>query len=404
MSPILDIKQDFGIYDNNPEFAYFDSASTTLIPKIAVNAVSDFLTNTIVSTRRGTHNLAVKGKNIVEKTRSDLADFVQTSNEQISFQKSISSAVASFAYGYNWQTLGKKKIVIAESEEHSILVSLLRVAEVLNLQVELIPINKDGQLDMECLVNTIDTNTGIVAVGHVTVGLGIKNPIYEIAKITHENEALLITDATRSIGLTTDSLPKLQSDVLFFSGNIGLMGPPGLAIQWINKSLEEEHKPGILGSSAISKVENASYRISQAPDKFESDILNLPAIAGLESSINYLQQLESKKIMTHIEQLSSNMKDRLSEIPEIVIYGLNNSQKSIFGFSISNQTEINPHDVALFLDQSNIAVRSGFLCAHPLVKRVNPNGIIQVSLHAYNSILDIDILVNTLQSICKQLL
>ena len=404
MNSILDIKQDFGIYDNNPDFAYFDSASTTLIPKIAVNAVTNFLTNTIVSTRRGTYNLAIKGKTIVEKTRSALADFMQTSNTQISFQKSISSAIASFSYGYDWQKCGKKKIVIAESEEHSILVSLLRVAEVLNLQVELIPIKKDGQLDMEYLANTIDAKTGIVAVGHVTVGLGIKNPVYEIARIAHENETLLITDATRSIGLTTDSLPKLQADVLLFSGNIGLMGPPGVAIQWINKSVEEDYKPGILGGSAISKVENISYEVSPAPDKFESDILNLPAIAGLEFSINYLQQLTSKKIMMHIEQLSSNMQDRLSEIPEIIIYGPNSSQKSIFGFSLSNKAKINPHDIALFLDESNIAVRSGFLCAHPLVKSVNPDGIIQASLHVYNSMIDIDNLADTLRIICKQLL
>ena len=404
MNPILNIKQDFGIYDSNPDFAYFDSASTTLIPKITVNAVTDFLTTTIVSTRRGIYKLAIKGKDIVEKTRSALADFMQASIKQISFQKSISSAVASFAYGYDWQTLGKKKIVIAESEEHSILVSLLRVAEVLNLQVELIPIKRDGQLDMECLVNTIDTKTGIVAVGHLTVGLGIKNQVYEIARIAHENEALLITDATRSIGLTTDSLPKLQADVLLFSGNIGLMGPPGVAIQWINKSVKEDYKPGILGSSAISKVENISYRVSPAPDKFESDILNLPAIAGLGFSINYLQQLTPKKIMMHIKELSSNMQDRLSEIPGIIIYGPNDPQKSIFGFSLSNETKINPHDIALFLDESNIAVRSGFLCAHPLVKSINPDGIIQASLHAYNSMIDIDNLVNTLRIICKQLL
>jgi len=143
MPTILDVKSDFGIYDNNPDFAYFDSASTTLVPKITVNAVESFLTSTVVSTRRGAYKLAVQGVTLVEKARSNLADFLQTDKSQISFQNSIPSTVASFAYGYDWQTEDRDKIVIAESEDHSIFVALLRVAEVLKLQVTVVPIDEN---------------------------------------------------------------------------------------------------------------------------------------------------------------------------------------------------------------------------------------------------------------------
>jgi selenocysteine lyase/cysteine desulfurase len=58
----------------------------------------------------------------------------------------------------------------------------------------------------------------------------------------------------------------------------------------------------------------------------------------------------------------------------------------------------------LFLDESNIAVRSGLICAHPSVQAVSEEGIIQASLHAYNSIADIDYLIDTLSVISTQLL
>jgi cysteine desulfurase/selenocysteine lyase len=399
-----DIKYDFGIYDINPNLVYFDSASTTLVPKITVNTVTDFLTSIVASSRRSNHKLAVQGRNVVEKTRSALANFMQTKESQISFQKSIPSAIASFAYGYDWQKKGKEKIVIGESEEHSILVSLLRVAQILNLKVEIVAVNKDGHLDMDQLQSAINQETGIVAIGHVTAGLGIQNPVYESAKIAHESEALLITDVTRSIGFTKENLTTLQADLLVFSGNIGLMGPPGLAIQWISKTIEADHRPGILGSSAINRIENEIYSISSSPDKFESGILNIPAIAGLGVSIHYLDQLISHDFLMHMKKLANYMNNRLSEIPNLLVYDSNSTPKTIFGFSILNGTGINCHDIALFLDESNIAVRSGFLCAHPLIKKINPEGIVQVSLHMYNSISDIDYFVDTLESICKQLL
>ena len=404
MSTNLDIKSDFGIYDNHPDLAYFDSASTTFVPKITVDTVDNFLTSTIVSTRRGTYSLAIQGGMMVEQARSTLADFLQTEKSQVSFQKSIPSAIASFAYGYNWKHEDRNKIVIAESEDHSILVALLRVAEVLNLQVTIVPIDENGELDMEQLKSAIDSKTGIVAVGHVPVGLGIKNLVYESAKIAHENESLLISDITRSVGFTKDSPISLHADLLVFSGNIGLMGPPGLAVQWINESIKAKHIPGILGGSAIGQVEGLSYEISTSPDKFESGILNIPAIVGLKTSIEYLQKLKKQNFDRHMHMLGNYLKDRLYEVPNIITYGSYHNQKTIFGFNLGTENSINCHDVALFLDDANIVVRSGFLCAHPLIERIEPDGIIQVSLHAYNSTEDIDHLVDVLHIISKQLL
>lgn len=402
MTDRLDIKQDFAIFDQNPDLVYLDSASTTLVPKPAVAATSSFLNSVVVSTRRGAHRLAVKGGAIVEDVRESLAQFLNTEKSQVSFQKSIPSAIGSLVYGYDWKAMNKNKIIVAQSEENSVLVAMLRAAEVLGLIVETIPMDVNGVLSIEVLEDTIDDETGFVAVGHVTPGFGLYNPIGKVAKIVHTTDALLLTDTTRSAGFD-NSLASLGSDILVFSANVGLMGPPGLAIQWIDKSLGEKFRPGILGGSAVSDVQKGSFEPALQPDKFESGTLNVPAVAGLGASLDYLTKLYSDGFHTHLKTLSKYMHKRLTELPGLVIYGKPSERTTVFGLNL-NPEIVNCHDIALFLDESNVAVRSGLICAHPLVQAIADEGIIQASLHAYNSITDIDHLIDTLTTISNQLL
>lgn len=404
MNAEFNIKHDFGVFDDNPDLAYFDSASTTLVPRQAVSATNYFLNSIVASSRRGAHRLAVKGSSIVEEARKSLATFLETDKSQISFQKSIPTAVASFVYGFDWKNNGKNKIVVGQGEENSILVSLIRSANILKLDVEIIQVDEKGNLIIEDLENKVDENTGIVAVSHVSPGIGTHNPVHSIAKIAHESNALLLTDATRSAGLTNENLTTLGADILILSANIGLMGPPGLAIQWINKSIGEIHKPGILGGSSVTNVRDGLFEVALQPDKFESGYLNIPAIAGLNISIEYLTKLWANGLQKHIRTLSRYLIQRLKEIDNLTIYGEPDDSNTIFGFNLNPENGINCHDVALFLDESNIAVRSGVLCAHSLIQSILDDGIIQASIHAYNSLEDIDRLSDTITVISKELI
>ncbi len=404
MTPELNIRPDFNIFEIEPELVYLDSASTSLVPRVAVDATSEFLRNTVSSTRRGAHHLAVNASTMVEDVRNSLADFLDTDKSQISFQKSIPTSIASLTYGFDWKGTKRSKIVIAQSEEHSVMVALLRVAELLNLNVELVPVDDKGILDFESLERAVDDKTGIVAVNHVSVGIGTRNPIPQIAQISHESGAILLTDATQSVGVSEVFPDALGADVILFSANIGLMAPPGLVIQWIEKSIGEDHRPGILGGSAVADVTHKSFELAFQPDKFESGMLNVPAIAGLGASLEYLRGLKARGLARHMSKISSYMIERLSEMQALTIYGNQDKDNTIVGFNVGVENGMNCHEVALFLDDSNIAVRSGLVCAHPLIKPMSDEGIIQASLQAYNSTSDIDRFIESLQIIVRELL
>ena len=158
---------------------------------------------------------------------------------------------------------------------------------------------------IESAKTKIDESTGIVAVGHVTVGTGTTNPLSQISAIAHNSGAALITDASRSIGFQNISISDLHADIVVFSGNLGLMGPPGLSLQWINPTIGENYNPGILGGSAVANVENKSFELAFQPDKFESGIINVPAIAGLRAALDYLAELK-QNYAKKIENLMGN--------------------------------------------------------------------------------------------------
>ncbi|MFW9931100.1 MAG: aminotransferase class V-fold PLP-dependent enzyme [Candidatus Thorarchaeota archaeon] len=364
----------------------------------------EFLSETVSSSRRGAHMLAIRGGSIVEETRKKLAGFMSVDHPQISFQKSITSSVASFALGYDWKKKGKDTILVAASEEHSILVALQRVSQLLNLEIKPIPIDDQGVLDLGSLENLLTKRVGIVAVGSTTIGWGIRNPLRAISNQVHEYDGMLLSDVSRSFGYDIRSLVKSGPDLIVTSANTSFMAPPGLAIQWIEESLGAQHIPGILGGSSVSNVSLTEYEIALQPDKFESDVLNVPAIAGLSAAIAYLSSIDMTKIQSHFKELAVHTLRRANEIENLNLFGHPDELSTIFGFNLGDDAMISCHDISLFLDESHIATRSGLLCAHPLVKRASFEGIIQTSYGLYNSVEEIDLLFDTLGTISKDLL
>ncbi|MBD3405596.1 MAG: aminotransferase class V-fold PLP-dependent enzyme [Candidatus Lokiarchaeota archaeon] len=400
----LDIRSDFSILRNNPSLAFFDSASTTLVPDIVADSVSNFLKNTVISTRRGAYSLAVQGGNQVESTRMKLAELLDIDSSRISFNNSIASSITSFCLGFDWIGNRKKKIIISEGEENSISVPLMHLAKILKLEVDFVRVNEFGEIELDSLYEKIDDSTGIVALSHVMLGTGNPNPVDMVSRMTRDFNAVLISDLTQSIGFTKKPLSSFGADICLFSGNIGFFGPPGVVIQCIDSELGREIYPGILGGSSVSDVRLGSFDVALQPDKFETGILNVPGIIGLGAGLEYSDFLRKNGFFEHMSHLRNHLTNRIDETDIVNMYGSHYDTRTIFGLSIGSDNSINCHDVALFLDESNIYVRSGLLCAHPLIRSLNPEGIIQISLHCYNSITDIDKLMDTLILIGEQLI
>jgi len=400
----MDIKKDFPIFEKYPNLAYFDSSSTALIPKISIDATMHFLTETIASARRGAYHLVTSSNTQIENVRGSLAEFLQVQSSEVSFQNSVPTAVASILYGYPWKSKNRDKVVIAENEEHSALASTLRAAEVMNLDIEFLPIDQNGTLVLDNTDSIIDDRTGIVVVGQTVLGNGSKNPVNEISNIAHGRDAIVLSDMTRSLDFYNNPLGSIQADIILLSANHGFLSPPGLFIQWIDFGIGQNFKPGILGGTSVVNITKTAFDISLQPDKFESGIINVPAIIGLGASIEYLKNLKLKDLIEHIQNMKHYLISHLSKIEQVQLYDDTLSDSTIMSFNFGEESDMGCHDIALFLDQYNISVRSGFLCAHPLISKLSNDGVVQISLHIYNTITDCQCLVESIETIANDFL
>ncbi|MHA1771168.1 MAG: aminotransferase class V-fold PLP-dependent enzyme [Candidatus Thorarchaeota archaeon] len=399
----LDVKKDFNIFKTRPNLIYLDAASTSLIPQIVVRNVSTFLETIVVSSRRGAHSLAVKGAELVETSRKHLAQVLDTTSSQISFHGTITDAVSSILFGYDWKDNNRDTIVVSATEEHDTLLPAIHAAEILGLKVQIVPTDEVGLLDLDKMKDLLNSQVGIVIANTNPVGIGSRNPLLEVSQTAHEYGALVLSDATRGIG-TSELVPEdIGADIVFFSANAAFLAPPGLTVQWIDSSLGVSFAPGIVGNNSVSNVTLSSYELALPPDKFESGTLNVPAIVGLNSALAYLESIGFEKIHQHIRTLSLKLWNGLSDMDGLIAYGCHYPGQSVFGFNVGSDDSLNCHDVALFLDQSDIAVRSGLLCAHPLIQSLSPDGIVQASIHVYNTLEDIDRLLEVLESIVTML-
>ncbi len=399
----LDLKKDFKIFEKYPDLVYLDAASTSLVPHSVVQAVSAFLDDVVVSSRRGAYSLAAKGAEITEKTRRHMAGLLRTSPSQISFHGTIADAAASLILGYDWKGNNRNTIVVGASEEHDTLVMALRAAEILGLEVRVCPIDSTGSLDIDKMSDLVDRGVGIVIANTHPVGVGTVNPIHEISNLAHENDALVLSDATRGVGISELTPRDTGADIILFSANVAYLAPPGLMVQWIDASHGSSFRPGIVGDNSVTGVTPTSFELALMPDKFESGMLNVPAIAGLDAALYYLESIGLDLLNQHLQTLSKKLWDELSDRQGIQLYGNYHTGKTVFGFNIGSEESLSCHDVALFLDQSSICVRSGLLCAHPLVQSVASDGMVQVSLHVYNTQNDITRLIEAIDLIMTML-
>ncbi len=398
-----DLKNDFNIFNLYPDLVYLDAASTSLVPNTVADAVSQFLREVVVSSRRGAYSLATKGAEVVESARKLTAKFLDTPVSQISFHGTTASAVASIVFGIDWKNSGRDTIVVGASEEHDTFVPIIRAAEILGLKVRVCPVNEIGLIDIERMNELIDEQVGLVVANTNPVGVGALNPVSKISKYAHDIGALLLSDATRGIGVSDLKIQELDADVVIFSANVAFLAPPGLTIQCTCSDFSTSFQPGIVGSSAVANVSTDSYELALVPDKFESGIINVPAIAGLAAALKFLDSKGPTQLLDHLNRLAEKMWKGLSQLDNIIIYGPRTAKRTVFGFNIGLDDSLNCHDVALFLDQSNIAVRSGLLCAHPLIRSFADNGIVQASLHVYNSTDDVNRFIETLEMITQML-
>jgi len=392
------IKQDFPIFKRRiygKSLIYLDNAATTQKPRQVIETISEFYQNYNANVHRGVYKLGVEATEAFENARAKVANFVNAKDSEIIFTKNATEALNLIAYSWGLRNLKKgDRILLTEMEHHSNIVPWQIIAEYTGAMLDYVPINEEGLLIEEEIDRLLNLRPKIVSVTHASNVLGTINNVKEIVEKAHKVGAIVVVDAAQSVPHMPVNVKELDCDFLAFSGHKAL-GPLGVGVLYGKRDLLREMNPFLGGGDMISRVWLGGAEWNELPWKFEAGTSSVADVIGLGAAIDYLNSIGMDKVRAHEVKLTDYALKRLSEVPDIKIYGPRDLSKrgAVISFNLSG---IHPHDLASILDEEGIAIRAGHHCAQPLMNRLGVAATARASFYIYNSESDIDALVEAL--------
>jgi cysteine desulfurase/selenocysteine lyase len=394
MKNIFEIKKDFPILSSN--ITYLDNSATTQKPSSVIDGYKEFYENSNANVNRGIYKLSEKATSLYEHTRELVAKYINSDISEVIFTRNTTESINLVMYSWGEENIKKgDTILLTEMEHHSNIVPWVELAKKNEAKIEWVKITPDFRLDINDFKEKLKLNPKIVCVTHVSNVLGTINPINEIIKLAHENDALVLVDAAQSASYKMVDVKRDDIDFCAFSAH-KMMGPTGVGVLFVKKDILSNMKPFNYGGDMIREVHKENITWNDIPHKFEAGTPNIADVVVFGRAIEYINNLyESYDIESHENELISHALTSLKVIPGLKIIGPDSSEnrKAIFSFTIEG---IHPHDVSQILDNDYICVRSGFHCAEVLHDVLGIKATTRASAYFYNSTSDLDKLVEGL--------
>lgn len=384
-----DYRNDFPLLMQN-KIIYIDNAATSQRPQCVIDAEGDFYKNYNANPLRGLYSLSVEATEVYENAREAVRKFIgaEKSNEII-FTRNTTESLNLVAYSYGLSNVKKgDEIVVSIMEHHSDLLPWQMVAKTCGAELKFIECAKDGSIDLEKVKELITSRTKIVAMTQVSNVLGREYPVKEIAKLAHENGAVMIVDGAQSTPHMRVDVIDLDADFFAFSGH-KLLAPMGIGVLYGKEELLDKMPPFLSGGEMIDSVTRTSAVYAELPHKFEAGTVNAAGAAGLKAAIDYIEKVGFDYIGEREIALTSRAIEKMKKIPHVNIIGSENADEhtGIVTFTIDN---VHPHDISEILAADGIAVRAGHHCAQPLLTHLGLNSTARASFAFYNTEDEVD--------------
>jgi len=396
------VREDFPILSkkvNGKPFIYFDSACTSLKPKKVIDAILAYYTEYTGCAGRSVHKFATKTTEEFEKAREKVAKFINAKKpEEIIWTKNTTEAINLVSHSFKFNK--GDKVLTTNLEHSSGLMPWQLRAETGDIILDFVLCGNEGEFNIEEFKKKIDKKTRLVSVIHASNVTGTRAPLEEIIKIAHDNGSLVLVDGAQSVPHYTTYVRKFDIDFLAFSGH-KMCGPTGIGCLYGKHDLLKELQPFIIGGETIKDADLKYHVLEEVPQRFEGGIQHYAGAIGLGAAVDYLSSLGMKNIENYEKELAKLLIEGLLSVPKIDLIGPKDYKKkgALTAFNIKG---MEPHDVAIMLDEQNIFVRSGMHCAYPIHKFLHENkGSARASLYFYNTKEEVKIFIEKLNNIAK---
>lgn len=396
------IRRDFPIlsttvYDR--PLVYLDNAATTQKPLCVLDAMRHEYLNANANVHRGVHYLSQQATELHEAARETVRRFINAGKtEEVIFTRGTTESINLVASSFCEEFMKEgDEIIVSVMEHHSNIVPWQLQAARRGVAVRVIPMNDEGELDMEAYAGMFTERTKIVSVAHVSNVLGTVNPVREMIRIAHSHGVPVLVDGAQSTPHFRVDVQELDCDFFAFSGH-KIYGPTGIGVLYGKEEWLERMPPYQGGGEMIESVTFEKTVFQSLPFKFEAGTPDYIATHGLAVALDYVNDIGLENISSHERELTSYCMEQMRSIDGIALFGTSEHKDAVVSFLVG---DIHHLDMGTLLDRLGIAVRTGHHCAQPVMQRYGIQGAVRASFAMYNTREEIDALVEGVRRVSR---
>ena len=365
---------------------YFDNAATSQRLKTVVDKMESLALGVNANIHRAVHKLAADATEEYESTRDVVREYINAaSREEIIFTSGTTASINLVAFSLGEIQVGEgDEIIVSEEEHHSNIVPWQMLCQRKGAKLKVLGVDDEGHLKIEELESLISERTKLVAVAHISNVLGIVNPVKYIVNICHSKGCPVLVDGAQGIVHERVDVQDLDCDFYAFSGH-KIYAATGTGVLYGKKKWLEQMVPYQGGGEMISTVKFSGTTYAPLPGKFEAGTQNINATPTLKPAIEFLKLLRDSELQGGMSDVKEYVDRSFASLRMTKVYGVPRGTETkipLYSFRVEGAHH---EDIALILDKMGIAVRSGQMCAEPIMDRFGVTGMVRVSLAPYNT-------------------
>lgn len=389
----MPLKSDFPLFANNPGLVYLDYANTAPKPQTVIDAVTEYYTSYSGNVHRANHNIGSRADEAYELARGKIAHFLGVGHDQVVFLKNTTEGINLVANSYAVKHFRAGDRILATGlEHHANLVSWQLLSGRVDTETLFSSVDSDGNFDEADWLGKLRSGVKLSAFTAVSNVTGERLPIERMVQAARSAGVVTLVDAAQLVPHERIDFSGLGADFLVFSGH-KLYGPTGIGILVGTKEALSAMDPWIGGGDMIDTVAFGGSTFQEPPLRFEAGTPPIASVIGLGAAVDYLAlKLDALHFDTE-SSLMERLLAGLSSVEGLRALGRPDRSSRLVSFVIEG---VHSADLAAYLNERNVAVRAGKMCAHPLLAEAGVDSVIRASLGLPTDEEDVDLFLSAL--------
>ena len=372
---------------------HFNNAGASLMPRPVFEAVSGVLQSEY---EIGGYEAEHRAADDIQEFYTEFAGLLNASPDEIAYVENATRAWDMAFYGLPLQA--GDRVLTHGSEYASNYLAFLQQAKRRGIEIDVVPSDAFGQIDVEALDSMVTPRTRLIAITHVPTQGGLVNPAAEVGKIAKKHDITYLLDACQSVGQINVDVEEIGCDVLSGTGRKFLRGPRGTGFLYVRRSMIEKIDPPFIDLLSATWMSPDSYELAAGAKRFENWESYVAGRVGLMTAVRYARNIGITAIERCVASLAASLRNELSEISGVSVHDLGCQKCGIVTFQ-KEGIEASVVAEQLLSQGINVSV-STMPCARLDLGERGLSSQVRASVHYFNTDNEIDRFVSAIAG-CK---